>query len=255
MATPPVAGLPPHTIRRSARARHARLTVTRDGELVVVLPRRAPDRTAALLVAEHLDWVHAHLRRAAATRRRLDARPPLIGVRRLDVHGIPHTIRLAEDGAPGSPAPRGRARVERLLSSDAEGLTGELVIHAGRSAATPDPVALLDAWLRAQAREVIEARVAARAPAMGVTPGRISIRAQRSRWGSASPDGSLSFNWRLVLAPPYVLDAVVVHELAHLRVRGHGASFWAIARRHAPRTDEARVWLKAHHAELMAALD
>lgn len=252
MATSPVAGLPPHTIRRSARARRARLTVTREGDLVVVLPRRAAERDAAMLVAQHLDWVHRQLGRVAATCRRLDARPPLIGKRRLDVHGIPHMIHLAGAGDPPGGA---RPRVERHLSSDAEGLTGELVIHPGRGTAARDPVAVLDAWLRTQAREVITARVQARAPEMGVVPGPISIRAQRSRWGSASPDRSLSFNWRLLLAPPFVLDAVVVHELAHLRVRGHGATFWAIARRHAPHTDEARAWLKAHHAELMAALD
>lgn len=252
MATPPVVGLPPHTIRRSARARRARLTVTRDGLVVVVLPRRAPERAAALLVAEHLDWIGRQVGRVAATRQRLDARLPLIGGRWLDINGIPHTIRLADDRDPVTGT--GRARVERLLASDADGLTGELVVHLGR-AATTDPRAVVEGWLRAEARRVVRDRLAARAPAMAVTPGRITIRAQTSRWGSASRDGSLSFNWRLLLAPPYVLDAVVVHELAHLRVRGHGPGFWALARGHAPRTDEARAWLRAHHAELMAALE
>ena len=251
MPTPPVTALPPHTVRRSARARRARLTVTREGELVVVLPRRAAERTAALLIAEHLDWVHAHLDRAAATRAALAGRPPLIGGRRLTVNGIPCTVRLA--GPDDPPGRAGVARVDRLLASDVDGLTGDLVIHAGRGTRPPD--AILEAWLREQARGVIEAQVAARAPAMAVTPGRITIRAQTSRWGSASRDGALSFNWRLILAPPFVLDAVVVHELAHLRVRGHGPRFWTIARQHAPRTDEARAWLRAHHAELMAALD
>jgi len=228
------------------------LTVTRDGELVVVLPRRAPERAAALLIAEHLDWVQTQLGRVAAMRRRLDARPALVAGRRLDVNGIPHVVRLAGPDDPGMGA--GRARVERHLTSDADGLIGELLIHAGR-AGTADPAALLEGWLRAEARRVLADRIAARAPAMAVAPGRITIRAQTSRWGSASRDGSLSFNWRLLLAPPFALDAVVVHELAHLAVRGHGPAFWAMVRRHAPRTDEARAWLRAHHAELMAALD
>ena len=218
----------------------------------MVLPRRAPERAAALLVAEHLDWVHVQLGRVAATRRRLDARLPLIGGRRLEVNGIPHIARLARPDDPG--AGTGRSRVERHLAADADGLTGELVVHPGR-AGDADPSALLASWLRAEARRVLTARVAAHAPAMAVTPARITIRAQTSRWGSASRDGSLSFNWRLLLAPPFALDAVVVHELAHLVVRGHGPGFWAVARRHAPRTDEARAWLKAHHVELMAALD
>jgi predicted metal-dependent hydrolase len=251
---PPVTPLPPHTVRRSARARHARLTITRDGELVVVLPRRAPDRAAALLVAEHLDWVHAQLGRVAATRARLDDRPALTDGRRLIVNGIPHTVRAAALGeAPPAGVRAGTAHVARHLASDEDGLVGELVVFPGRG--TRAPATILEAWLRHEAAEVLAAQVAARAPAMGVTPGRITVRAQATRWGSASRDGSLSFNWRLLLAPPFALDAVVVHELAHLRVRGHGPRFWALVRQHAPRTDEARAWLRAHHAELMAALD
>jgi predicted metal-dependent hydrolase len=251
---PPVTALPPHTVRRSPRARHARLTITRDGELVVVLPRRAPDRAAALLVAEHLDWVHAQLGRMAATRARLDGRPALTDGRTLTVNGIPCSIRLAAPGTrPPAGVRAGTAHVERRLASDEEGLVGELLIFPGRGGRPP--AAILEAWLRSEAGAVLAAQVAAHAPAMGVTPGRITVRAQATRWGSASRDGSLSFNWRLLLAPPFALDAVVVHELAHLRIRGHGPRFWALVRQHAPRTDEARAWLRAHHAELMAALD
>lgn len=251
MTTSPEDELPPHTVRRSTRARRARLTVTRQGELVVVLPARAPDRAAALLVAQHLAWVRHHLDRVQAARARLDERPALTDGRHLAVNGIPHTVRVAL--VTGEGRPTGPARVERHLASDADGLVGELVVQPGR---TGRPIEeLVEAWLRAEARRVIAARIAARAPAMGVTPGRLTIRAQRSRWGSASRDGSLSFNWRLLLAPPFVLDAVVVHELAHLVVRGHSARFWALVRTHAPRTDEARAWLRAHHEELLAALE
>jgi predicted metal-dependent hydrolase len=251
---PVVTALPPHTVRRSARARHARLTITRDGELVVVLPRRAPDRAAALLVAEHLDWVRTQLGRVAATRARLDDRPALIDGRRLTVNGIPCTVRLAAPGEEPTPGVRaGAAHVERRLASDEDGLVAELVIFPGRG--TRQPAAILEAWLRGEAAAVLAAQVTARAPALNVTPGRITVRAQATRWGSASRDGSLSFNWRLLLAPPFALDAVVVHELAHLRVRGHGPRFWTLVMAHAPRTDEARAWLRTHHAELMAALD
>jgi hypothetical protein len=90
---------------------------------------------------------------------------------------------------------------------------------------------------------------------MAVRPGRISIRDQSSRWASASPNGALSFSWRLILAPPEVLDAVVVHELAHLRVRGHSRTFWELVERHAPQTPAARRWLRAHAREVRAALE
>ena len=81
------------------------------------------------------------------------------------------------------------------------------------------------------------------------------MRDQRTRWGSASPSGALSFSWRLVLAPPEVLDAVVVHELAHLRIRGHGRGFWGLVERHAPQTRASRRWLRDHARELRQALD
>jgi predicted metal-dependent hydrolase len=118
-----------------------------------------------------------------------------------------------------------------------------------------DVPVLLETWFRARAREVISECVAARASELGVRPGGISIRDQSSRWASASASGTLSFSWRLLLAPPFVLDAVVVHELAHLRIRGHTRRFWALVERHAPRTPEARRWLREHAGEVRAALD
>jgi hypothetical protein len=235
----------PFVVRRSDRARRARLTVTAAGEVVVVLPRGAPARIAAEMVGAHGAWIDRQLGRMGTERARIAARPPLVDGRLLEVYGIPHrVVLLAPDG-------RRRPRVERRLIPDEDGIAGLLEVAGVTDGVAP----LVERWLRGEARSVIVRRVAERAPAVGVSPGSISIRAQRSRWGSASRDGSLSFNWRLVLAPPFVLDAVVVHELAHLVVRGHSARFWALARRHAPRTDEARAWLRTNHAALMTALD
>jgi predicted metal-dependent hydrolase len=266
----------PYAVRRSVRARRARLTVTADGRVVVVLPQRAPLRAAELLVHEHADWVRRHVLRAQAQQAHLDARPALAAGRVLSVNGIPHEVVVREIAGPpresGLGATAARARrgsVRRRLLSDAEGIRGELLITPGTHG-TPGPhgtpgggvadlemliTALLEGWLRAEARRVLTSRVAALSPQLGVTAGRLSVRAQRSRWGSASRDGALSLNWRLILAPAFVLDAVVVHELAHLRVRGHSTAFWTLAKTHAPRTDEARRWLRAHHRELLAALD
>lgn len=240
----PVTPPPSYRVRRSTRARRARLTVARDGEVVVVLPSRAPAALAAALVGEHRDWIARQVARTAAERARIGARPPLTAGRTLVVHGIPHRVRHEPVA--------GRGGVSRTLGSDEEGIVGEIVV---RSATPEDLPRHLERWLRAEARRTIERRVAERAPEVGVRPGPVSIRAQSSRWGSAAANGALSFNWRLLLAPPYVLDAVVVHELGHLVVRGHSARFWSLVRGHAPRTDEARAWLRAHHAELLAALD
>jgi predicted metal-dependent hydrolase len=232
-------------VRRSARARRARITVTDDARVVVVLPRRAPATIAEALVQRHASWVRRHVAAARARRARIDARPSLGEGRVLEVNGIPHEVRVV-------PSPAPRSRVSRSLDSDVQGIRGCIRIEAQDQAAAS---LALESWLRTEARRVLHARVAAIAPAMNVTPTRISVRDQRSRWGSASRRGSLSFSWRLVLAPPYVLDAVVVHELAHLRHADHGARFWALAKTHAPRTDEARGWLRAHRDLLRAALD
>jgi len=132
-------------------------------------------------------------------------------------------------------------------------MPGGLVVRLGRD--EHETASLLQPWLRARAREVIAERIEARAAEMNVRPGRLTIRDQSSRWASASARGSLSFSWRLLLAPPYVLDAVVVHELAHLRIRDHSPRFWALVGRHAPRTAEARRWLREHSHELRAALE
>jgi predicted metal-dependent hydrolase len=238
--------VPSYRIRRSARARHVRLTVTPEGEAVVVMPPRAPLCSAAMLVEQHAIWLKRQLDRRALELRRLDARPPLGQGRTLTINGIEHDVVIEHAGSG-----RGRGSLRRQLP-DADGIRGAL--HVSPSAAR-GAKAVLEAWLRGEARRILTARVSVYSHALGVTPGRMSVRGQRSRWGSASRDGSLSFNWRLVLAPPFVLDSVVVHELAHLRLRRHSRAFWTLVRRQAPRTEQARTWLRANHRELLAALD
>jgi predicted metal-dependent hydrolase len=105
---------------------------------------------------------------------------------------------------------------------------------------------------RVAVREVVSALVDVEAERLGVTYGRIRIADQRTRWGSCSPTGTLSFNWRLVLAPPEVLDYVVVHELCHLRVPNHSRRFWDLVGERRPGWREQRGWLREHGAELLA---
>lgn len=105
--------------------------------------------------------------------------------------------------------------------------------------------------LMKQAKKVIPERVAFFAPLVGVVPGRIAIRCQKTRWGSCSAKGNLNFNCLLMLAPPEVMDSVVVHELCHLKQMNHSKKFYDEVLRVMPDYRTRQKWLKEHGAELL----
>ena len=105
---------------------------------------------------------------------------------------------------------------------------------------------------RRRARALIEPLARSEADRLGLEFERIAIRDQRTRWGSCSTTGTLSFNWRLVLAPHEVLDYVVVHEVCHLAVHDHSRRFWRLVERARPGYREQRDWLARHGWELLA---
>ncbi|MDX6518963.1 MAG: hypothetical protein QOF50_1809 [Gaiellaceae bacterium] len=105
---------------------------------------------------------------------------------------------------------------------------------------------------RQRARSLLHELAAAEALRLGVSFERIAIRDQRTRWGSCSSRGTLSFNWRLVLAPPGVARYVVVHELCHLREPNHSPRFWQLVAAARPGYREERRWLAEHGWELQA---
>jgi len=219
------------------------VTVREDGSVVVTLPVHAPVRLADALVSEKSAWIARHVARIAARQEAVRVRPPLGAGRMVTMHGIPHAIVLCA----GPLATRSR-RIRRLVDPPT-------ILVTASSAAGQPLERSLERWLRAEARTVLVASVDRHAPLLGVTPRRITVRDQATRWGSASRSGTLSLNWRLVMAPPHVLDYVVVHELAHLADFSHSPAFWQAVRRAIPWTDDARRWLRAHGWELRAALD
>jgi predicted metal-dependent hydrolase len=115
-----------------------------------------------------------------------------------------------------------------------------------------DRLRLTEAQGRREARARIELIAQSEAAALGVSYRRLSIRDQVSRWGSCSSTGSLSFNWRLVLAPHDVLDYVVVHEVCHLVEHNHGDSFWRLVERRRPAYRDSKDWLDRHGWEILA---
>jgi predicted metal-dependent hydrolase len=143
-----------------------------------------------------------------------------------------------------------QAEVERLLAE------GHLWVEEQRRRQVPrlglEGLAVSESEARSGAREIVSALAAEEAAQLGVEYERIRIGGQRTLWGSCSPRGTLSFNWRLVLAPFEVVDYVVVHELCHLRVPNHSARFWTLLERHRPNWREQRAWLREHGPELLA---
>lgn len=107
-------------------------------------------------------------------------------------------------------------------------------------------------FFKEQARDDLVASVARHANTLGVRPTRLSVKEIRSRWGSCSVDGALSFSWRVVLAPPFVLDYLAAHEVAHLKEMNHSRRFWALVKRAIPNYDRGRTWLHQHGAGLHA---
>jgi len=140
--------------------------------------------------------------------------------------------------------------VARILAEHRDWIAAERAKQIPRLALDPRAVCEVDA--QHAARELAGMVADEEAAALGVRYRRIAVRDQRTRWGSCSPSGTLSFNWRLALAPLEVLDYVVVHELCHLREPSHSRRFWRLVESRRPDWRERRAWLREHGPELLA---
>jgi predicted metal-dependent hydrolase len=201
-----------------------------------------PEARIDAFLRERQAWVRRHLERRLRERAELAARGGLDDGAIVRFRGDFHRLRIASTAS-------GRSTVTRIVIADGFELR---VAVAPRDRERVGRV--LESWFREQARLAIEATVADHASALAVRPAAISLRDPRSRWGSASRQGRLMFSWRLVLAPPEALETVVVHELAHLRVFGHGPRFWSLVASRRPDHLVWRRWLRTHSLELHGAL-
>jgi predicted metal-dependent hydrolase len=209
------------TIRRSERARRVRVCVDPGGAVEVVLPRRAPERQALAAVIELAPWIER--RRAALTRARAEvARAP--GT----VPYVGETLALVPQA--------GRTRVHRRADA--------LLVPAR------EPGAALERFYRRAARSEVGSRLDAAVARAGTGYSGLTIRGQRTRWASCSSGGAMSFNWRLLLAPPAVLDYVVEHEVCHLGVMDHSPRFWALLEGRVPDWRVHAGWLRRYGSTL-----
>lgn len=210
--------------RRSARARRVSLRIDpREAKVVVTLPPRSGRRAGMALLTTHASWVMQRLAGLAPAVMLAPGSKVMLG-------GTPHVIRHA-------PGARGGAWIE----------PGAIVV-TGAEEFLPRRVA---DFLRAEAKRRIAALATKHAEALGVKPRAIRMKDTNSRWGSCAPDGVLAFSWRLVMAPDWVLDYVVAHEVAHLREMNHSARFWAHVATLTPHKDDAVEWLRQHGPALL----
>ena len=214
-------------VRTSARARSFRLSLPASGPLLT-LPEQARWADAEAFLFKHRHWLAARLPRAAMAQR-------LAAGRIVPVRGVPH--RVIATGTM-------RGRVEVMETAE-----GPVIRVPGDAA--HQPRRLYD-WLKAEALADLNRQSQVHAARLGVSVKQVRLRSQSSRWGSCSSTGTINYNWRLILAPPHVLDYVAAHEVAHIVEMNHSPAFWATVKRTLPDMERGKAWLKAHGRELMS---
>ena len=246
---PAVAPLPGgavrYTLRHSARARGLRVVIHPERGVIVTVPatrsgRAEGERRAVEFLVQREPWVRRHLARHAEVRAVLAARGGARDGGSIRLEGRVMPIRVV-------PAVSGARRSTVARFDD------ELVVHRAAADARPD-AGVVEGWLRELARSRIEEAIERHAAGLGVMPRKVTVRDPRTRWGSASSTGRMSLSWRLILAPCEALETVVIHELAHLRILGHGPRFWALVASRRPDHQTWRRWLHDHATELHGAL-
>jgi predicted metal-dependent hydrolase len=204
-------------VRRHPHAHRTSLRISADGSgVLLVIPKRGRLQDGVAVARAHADWICDRL---AA----LPERVPFAHGAVLPVMGTDLTVRQENMRRPG---------VRR---------DGDTLVVGGPDALVAPRI---ETWLRRTAHRELADRSAGKAERLGRQPTAIAVRDTRSRWGSCSSAGVLSFSWRLVLAPPLVLDYVVAHEVAHLLHRGHGPEFWETVGQLTENAERGRAWLR-----------
>ncbi len=221
----------PVEVRRHPKARRMTLRVSRTRRAVIItLPPQGDLGQVSNFLTSNIEWLRKHLRAVPQPVHIADGvEVPFRG----ELHrvGFNHKQR------------RGEGIVNRVQPVDG---MPQLIV-AGTDENGPRR---LMRWLIDQARLDLDARVQWHSQYLGLRACRLTLRDPSTRWGSCSSKGSLSFSWRLILAPPFVLDYVAAHEVAHLAEMNHGPRFWKLVRQTMPRCDEAKAWLDVYGMEL-----
>jgi predicted metal-dependent hydrolase len=214
-------------VRRHRQARRYTLRIhSATREVVLTMPPRGSLKEARAFAQKHGGWIAARLGR-------LPEPAPFADGTMLPLRGIHHRIVHRQES-------RGTVWIERAAEELALCVAG----------AEPHVARRIHDFLKREAKRDLEAASRRAAERLGVSIKRVSIRDQSSRWGSCSSTGVLSYSWRLILAPPFVLDYLAAHEVAHLIEMNHSRRFWRLVTRICPHVTRAKTWLDAHGSNL-----
>lgn len=203
------------------------IEIKSDGAVVVRAPRRVQPALISDFIKRHTDWI-VRKQTEIARRPRPEVKSFIEGEDFLFL-GKTCSLHFTEANATNA------------------GFDGRILLPRAKEAQARE---IIEGWYRVQARNTISQNIERRISDMGCRPNGVRITGARRRWGSCGTQGSLNFNWRLVMAPPEIIDYIVVHEMAHLKFRGHGRDFWQFLEQFVPRYREMRKWLRDNSARM-----
>lgn len=219
----------PLRVMENPRATRLTLRIDAGGKgLRMTVPPGMPGREIERFLAKHESWIET---RIAKMPNQPKVRPGI----RIPVRGVPHLV-------VHEPASRGTVRQE----NGAEG--PRLIVYGDR----PHLARRVSDFLKREARKDIELLVARHTATVGRRAKAIRLKDTKSRWGSCTSDGTLSFSWRIMMAPPPIIDYLVAHEVAHLIEMNHGPRFWKLCGELCPDTERCKAWLKRNGGALQA---
>lgn len=219
----------PYTVRPSGRARRVSLRIREAGLVEVVVPMNHVMPPPETVLKRHAAWIFRTFERLGRSCGVAGGRPVEEGSRIL-LLGAERTIRVL--------------REDRRRPSIA--LTESEIIVCLTPESPEDIRPLLERWIRGKAESIIPVRVSLLNERWKFRYGRITVRNQRTRWGSCSRKGALSFNWRLLILPAEVADYLICHELAHLKYLNHSSRFWNLVEKICPSFRQSEQWLRRH---------
>lgn len=211
-------------ITKNARAKSMKIRLDKTGDVLLTLPKWTPKSTGLRFVKDNLEWIEEHRQKIGAPKHFADHM-------QITVLGVPYTIIHDPNAKAG------------VLKSN------NTLIVSGQSDYLHRRVR---DYIKKAAYEYIQKKALEMAAVLQKKPTKITLRDTSSRWGSCSSAGHLSFCWKLALAPDYVLDYIIAHEVSHLREMNHSSAFWATVGLLNVRQADAQIWLRKNGCDLQA---